>query len=107
MQSINTLGEDLLNYTKTPGLTLGTVKTLTSLITGGIPVGTTRVLLEPEAQAVRIRDDGTAPDATTGWPIAVGSIFEYTADHISGIQILGATSAAILNIWCFGVRAPS
>ena len=60
---------------------------------GGPP---TMVLITPEAQAVRYRDDGTAPTATVGMPLAVGAALEYEGD-INAIEFISQTSGAKVN----------
>lgn len=55
------------------------------------------VLLSPDTQAVRFRDDGTAPTAAIGIVIAVGTIFKYEGD-LKAIRFISATAGANLNI---------
>lgn len=50
-----------------------------------------------EAQALRWRDDGIAPTATVGMPLAVGVPFPYDGD-ITGIRFIEQTSGGILNV---------
>jgi hypothetical protein len=51
----------------------------------------------PEAQAIRYRDDGTAPTATVGQPVAVGASVTYTG-ALSKVQVISQTSGAKLNV---------
>lgn len=60
--------------------------------------GTPRIaIITPEAQAVRWRDDGVAPTATVGMPLAAGVTLQYDGD-LSQIQFIEQTSGAKLNI---------
>ena len=54
-------------------------------------------LITPEGQAVRWRDDGTAPSASVGMPLAAGVTLQYDGD-LSKIKFIEQTSGAILNI---------
>lgn len=71
--------------------------TLLSAITGGIPAGAIMVLISPEAQAIRYRDDGVAPTATVGQPLAVGATLIYTANNLATLRVISQTAGAILN----------
>lgn len=50
-----------------------------------------------EAQAIRYRDDGTAPTASIGMPVAAGNAFQYSGD-LSAVQFIQQTSGAIINV---------
>ena len=54
-------------------------------------------LITPEAQAVRWRDDGVAPTATVGMPLAVGVTLQYDGD-LTQIQFIEQAGGAKLNI---------
>lgn len=54
------------------------------------------VVITPEAQAVRYRDDGTNPTATAGMPMAVGQILNYEGT-ISAITFISQTAGAKVN----------
>lgn len=104
MQSTNIIADDSLAYFKISTVT--TSKNIGAQAPGAvIPPGTTRILITCETQAVRIRDDGTAPTATTGWPIAVGTTFEYTAKQMGQLAVIEQTPSAVVHVWCFGVRS--
>lgn len=62
-----------------------------------IPTGATMALIIPETQAVRWRDDGTAPTASVGMPVAVGESLNYDGD-LSRIRFIEQTASAKLNI---------
>lgn len=80
--------------------------TLLSTITvggvAGIPAGTSLVLIVPEAQAVRWRDDGTAPTAAVGQPLAAGAELRYTANGLANLRFISAVAGAILNCTFYG-----
>ncbi len=50
-----------------------------------------------ETQAVRWRDDATAPTASVGMPLAVGVPFQYDGD-LSNIKFIEQTASAKLNV---------
>lgn len=50
-----------------------------------------------ETQAIRWRDDGTAPTATVGMPLAVGVPFPYDGD-LTKIRFIEQTASAKLNV---------
>lgn len=50
-----------------------------------------------EVQDVRWRDDGTAPTATIGMPLAAGVPFPYDGD-LTKIQFIEQTAGAVLNV---------
>ena len=61
------------------------------------PASATRAVIIPEAQAIRYRDDGTAPTTTVGFPVAVGVTVDYTG-ALSKVRVIGQTSGAKLNV---------
>lgn len=54
-------------------------------------------LLIAETQTVRWRDDGVAPTATVGMPLAAGQPFLYDGD-LTKIRFIEATATAALNV---------
>ena len=58
------------------------------------------VLITHEAQALRWRDDGVAPSATVGMPLAVGVTLQYDGD-LTQIQFFEQAGGAKLNISYF------
>lgn len=56
-----------------------------------------RVLIQVETQAVRWRDDGTAPTATVGMRIAAGGELDYDGD-LSKIKLIEELASATLNV---------
>lgn len=62
-----------------------------------VPVGATMALIVAETQAVRWRDDGTAPTATVGMPLATGTSLSYDGD-LKAIRFIQQTASAVLNV---------
>lgn len=62
-----------------------------------VPTGATMALIVPESQAVRWRDDGTAPTASVGMPVAVGESLNYDGD-LSRIRFIQQAASATLNV---------
>jgi len=62
-----------------------------------VPTGATMALITPETQAIRWRDDGTAPTASVGMPIAVGAYFTYDGD-LNRIRFIEQTASAKINV---------
>lgn len=54
------------------------------------------VMIVAEAQAVRWRDDGVAPTATVGMPLAVGATLLYDGD-LAKIQFIAQVTGGIIN----------
>lgn len=77
------------------------VSTLSFNGVAGIPLGTQLLLITPEAQAIRWRDDGTAPTATVGYPLAAGSELRYTGNP-ANLRVISQTAGAILNVVAYG-----
>lgn len=69
-----------------------------------VPDGASYALLAPETQAVRWRDDGTDPDATTGMAIAAGAAFKYTGgyDGLKALRFIEQAASATLHVYYFG-----
>ena len=57
----------------------------------------TFALIVAETQGVRWRDDGTAPTASVGMPLAVGVPLQYDGD-LKGIQFIEQAASAKLNV---------
>ena len=61
-------------------------------------VGTPRIaIITPETQAVRWRDDNTAPTASVGMPLAAGVTLQYDGD-LTQIKFIEQVGGAKLNI---------
>lgn len=96
----NQIAERALGYGQ---LAAGSIdaSTLLSTITlngvAGIPDGTAQILIQVEAQAVRWRDDGTAPTAAVGQPLAVGVQMVYTGRNAKQLRFISQVAGAVLN----------
>lgn len=69
---------------------------------GAIPTGTTLIQVVPEAQAVRWRDDGVAPTAAVGMPLAVGVTHLYTGAQMASLQYISQVAGAKVNATFYG-----
>ena len=67
-----------------------------------VPTGATYALISPSAQAVRWRDDGTAPTASVGMPIAVNAAPFVYSGNLAAIQFIEQTASATLNVSYYG-----
>lgn len=54
-------------------------------------------IITVQTQAVRWRDDGTAPTTTVGMPMAVGQTLYYDGD-LNAIKFIEQTASAALNV---------
>jgi len=57
----------------------------------------TIALITPQTQAVRWRDDGIAPTASLGMPLAAGVTLQYDGD-LTRIKFIEQSAGAALNI---------
>jgi hypothetical protein len=87
----------VMGYQQISTLTSATKLTVPQRDQNGL-VGTPRIaIITPEAQAVRWRDDGVAPTAAVGMPLAAGVTLQYDGD-LTQIQFIEQTAGAKLNI---------
>lgn len=87
----------IMGYQQITSLSASTKLTVPQRDLNGL-VGTPRIaIITPESQAVRWRDDNTAPTASVGMPLAVGVTLQYDGD-LSQIKFIQQTASAILNI---------
>lgn len=70
--------------------------------TAGIPPGTQLLIIQPQTQAIRWRDDGTAPSATVGQPLAVAAELRYDAGSMPALRVISQTAGAIVNVTAYG-----
>lgn len=79
--------------------TLSSATNLTVPVTDvqGLSCRPSIAIITPESQAVRWRDDGTAPSATVGMPLAAGTTLQYDGD-LTKIQFFEQVGGAKLNI---------
>lgn len=76
------------------------ITSLSAATTLTVPAGATQAVIYVEAQAVRYRDDGTAPTASVGAPLAVtgtGAPLVYNGT-LSAIQFIEQTGGAKIDI---------
>jgi hypothetical protein len=62
-----------------------------------IPAGSAYAYLVPESQAIRYRDDGVAPTATVGQPLAVGAALFY-GGALTKVRVISQVAGAKLNV---------
>ena len=86
-----------LGYQQITSLSSATGLTVPSKDLQGL-AGTPRIaIITAESQAVRWRDDGVAPTASVGMPLAAGATLQYDGD-LTQIQFIEQTASAKLNI---------
>lgn len=66
-------------------------------VSAAITAGARIAILVCETQAIRWRDDGTAPTSTIGIPLPVNTIFTYTGD-LSALKVIEQTASAVLSV---------
>ena len=87
-----------LGYQQITSLTAATSLTVPTVDpVSGLNTKPTIALITPETQGVRWRDDGTAPTASVGMPLAAGVPLQYDGD-LSKIKFIEQTASAKLNI---------
>ena len=62
-----------------------------------VPTGARMAQICVETQAVRYRDDGTAPTASVGMPQAAATCFQYSGS-LPAIQFIQVTGTAVLDV---------
>lgn len=78
------------------------IASLTSAVGLTVPEGATIALISPEGQAVRWRDDGTAPTASVGQPLAAGGELHYDV-NLAAISFIEQDAGAKLNVTYYAV----
>jgi len=87
----------VMGYQQITSLSSSTNLTVPARDLNGL-VGTPRIaIITPETQAVRWRDDNTAPTASVGMPLAAGVTLQYDGD-LSQIKFIEQVGGAKLNI---------
>ena len=87
----------VMGYQQITSLSSATKLTVPARNLSGLS-GTPRIaIITPETQNVRWRDDGVAPTASVGMPLAAGVTLQYDGD-LSQIQFIEQTASAKLNI---------
>jgi hypothetical protein len=72
-----------------------TMTTLKAVLT--VPAGATVAYVVVEGQAMRWRDDGTAPTAAIGMPVPVAGTVTF-AGNLAAIQFFPQASGSILDV---------
>jgi hypothetical protein len=95
-----------LGYSNFAGGVVDTVTVMTALTFGaaagaGIPSGTQTLRLTPNTQAIRWRDDGVAPTATVGYPLAAGQELVYTGNP-NALQVISQLAGAKIDVVAYG-----
>lgn len=65
-----------------------------------VPQMANLAVISVETQAVRMRDDGTDPTASVGFPLAASVPFTYDGD-LARLKFIAQTGTAIVNVWYF------
>ena len=86
-----------LGYQQITSLSTATRLTVPTTDANGLAARPAIAIIVPETQAVRWRDDGVAPTATVGMPLAVGVTLQYDGD-LTQIQFFEQTAGAKLNV---------
>lgn len=68
-----------------------------------IPTGCALILVIPQTQAVRWRDDGTAPTASIGQPVAVGQELRYDGANMANLKFIEQVASAVINVAFYGI----
>lgn len=86
-----------LGYEQITSLSSSAALTVPVVDANGLSVKPTIAIITPEVAGVRWRDDGTAPTATVGMPLASGVTLQYDGD-LTQIRFIQQTAGAIINI---------
>jgi hypothetical protein len=84
-------------YQQITTLTASTGLTIPTLAPDGLNAKPVFALIIAEGAPVRWRDDGTAPTASVGMPLAVGVPLQYDGD-LTKIRFIQQSASGILNI---------
>ena len=84
-------------YQQITSLSSATNLTVPTTDPSGLNAKPTIAIITPEGQAVRWRDDATAPTSTVGMTLAVGVTLQYDGD-LTKIRFIEQTAGAKLNI---------
>ena len=84
--------------------TLVSTATFGSAAVAGIPAGTVLLLVTPQTQAIRWRDDGTAPTAAVGYPCPAGAELRFTAASLPALRVISQVAGAAVNLAAYGQR---
>ena len=86
-----------LGYQQITSLSAATGLTVPIIDVQGLSCKPVIAIITPETQTVRWRDDGVAPTASVGMPLAAGVTLQYDGD-LTKIQFIEQTASAKINI---------
>jgi hypothetical protein len=86
-----------LGYQQITSLSSAASLTVPQTDLNGLACKPSIAIITAEGQAVRWRDDGVAPTATVGMPLASGGTLQYDGD-LTKIQFIEQTASAKINI---------
>lgn len=86
-----------LGYQQITSLSASTGLTVPSVDVNGLSCRPSIAIIVAEGAAVRWRDDGVAPTASVGMPLATGVTLQYDGD-LSQIKFIEQTASAKLNV---------
>lgn len=86
-----------LGYQQITSLSSAASLTVPQTDLNGLACKPSLALITAESQAVRWRDDGIAPTASVGMPLASGGTLQYDGD-LTKIQFIEQTASAKINI---------
>lgn len=98
------IADKSLGYFQAAAGTVDAAATLASLVGGSIPAGTTCVKIAVSAQAIRWRDDGTAPTSAVGMPQAIGTVLDYQGRDLANLRFISQVAGAVLDITFYGTN---
>lgn len=87
----------ILGYQQIVGLAASTALTVPTVSKDGLAGTPTQAVIVAEGAAVRWRDDGVAPTAAIGMPLAIGATLVYDGD-LNKIRFIQQAATATLNV---------
>lgn len=87
-----------LGYCQITSLATAKAMATASCTTGSVPTQVNNAIAEicVSGAAIRYRDDGTAPTASLGIPVAAGNCFQYSG-NIPALQIIQQSASATID----------
>lgn len=67
-----------------------------------VPDKTAFIIVTPQTQACRWRDDGVAPTAAIGYTLAVGQELRYDSSSMVQLRFISQVAGCILNVTYYG-----
>lgn len=86
-----------LGYQQITSLSAATGLTVPQKDLNGLACKPSIAIITAETQAVRWRDDDTAPTASVGMPLAAGATLQYDGD-LTKIQFIEQSASAKINV---------